>query len=527
MLEMLALGIIVAIFVWIYEKYVHTMPFAFVAFINAFVVVSVFFIVRLHYRYTMRKYIEYMSQSLDTVFTDAADKTFLKANADLHPYYIQLEKLKNTLHKKDETRQEILNVVNSVAVNMDFENVLEDLLPKLLVVTGSNCCAFYSLNTQTNKLEIKKSVGFSKNIYSEFDISLGEGFIGEAALKNQTTVCVDIPDDSVYLIRTFLGKLKPRNMLIAPIFYHDQMTGVIVFASIQVYTHEELEMVEMIKYYVGIAVANGNTFEKTKRLSNELKFQNKLIQNLNDELEKKIENRSFLLNNIIDSIQDYAIYAIDKNGVILTWNKGADNLLGFSAEETVGKHVECIYSPEDKETVQRRIETVLQDGKYAESGWRNRKDGSRFFFEMHMFCMYNDKNEVIGITNITKDMSGIKNAESALWFEKEVSMRILESSSRALLFTEDDGIVIQANHNAELLLDQEFLAGRGLYEFFEDSKALAEKIKVTAQNSYYNEIIGKLIDEVELVKIQITVMFDEVLGTNRLFIVLVKETPGS
>jgi len=524
LLELIALGIVLAVFIWIYSRYIHQIPFAFIASINSLLLVCIFYGVRFHYRYTMRRYIEYMSQGLDSVFTENPALKPQQHIFDLQPYYIQLEKFKNTLRKKDDTRQEILNVVNSVAVNMDFEKVLEDLLPKLIVVTGSNCCAFYSLNAQTNKLEIKQSFGFSKNIYSEFDINLGEGFIGEAALKNKTTVCVDIPDDSVFIIRTFLGKLKPRNMLITPIFYNDQMTGVIVFANIHEYTHEELEMVEMIKYYVGIAVVNGMTYEKTKRLSNELKFQNKLIQNLNDELEKKIEDRSFLLNNIIDSIQDYAIYAMDKNGVILTWNKGADNMLGFTAEETLGKQVECIYSPEEKDKVRLRIQTVLKDGKYTESGWRNRKDGSRFFFEMHMFCMYNDKDEVIGISNITKDMSGIKNAESALRFEKEVNLRILESSSRALLFAEDDGTIIMANHHAELLLDQEFLTGRGLYDFFEDSRELADKITHTAQHSYYGEVYGKLRDETDVLKLQITVMFDDILGFKRLFIVMVKET---
>jgi len=523
LLELLVLGIVVAVFIRIYDQFIHDIPFAFIAFINAFIIVSVFYAIRFNYRYTMKRYIEYMSQSLDSVLNEGAGPALTKNTLDLQPFFTQLDKLKGALRKKEETRQEILNVVNSVAVNMEFEKVLEDLLPKLILVTGSSCCAFYSLNTQTNKLEIKHSVGFSKNIYSEFDINLGEGFIGEASLKNQTTVCVDIPEDSVYLIRTFLGKLKPRNMLIAPISYHEQMTGVMVFASIRPYSQEELEKVEMIKYYVGVAVANGMTFEKTKRLGNELKFQNKLIQNLNDELEKKYENRSFFLNNIIDSIQDYAIYAMDKHGVILTWNKGADTMLGFTAEEAVGKQVEYIYSPDEKENVKRRLRQVLQEGKYAENGWRNRKDGSRFFYEMRMFCMYNDKSEVIGISNITKDMSGIKNVESALWFEKEVSLRILESSSRALLFADEDGIIILANHNAELLLDQESLTGIGLFEFFDDAKALTEKIKAASQNAYYHEILGKLRDEDDMVRLQINVMFDEVLGSKRLFIVMTRE----
>jgi PAS domain S-box-containing protein len=405
---------------------------------------------------------------------------------------------------------------------MDFEKVLEDLMPKLIGVTGSNCCAFYSLNAQTNKLEIKQSVGFSKNIYSEFDLNLGEGLIGEAAMKNQTTVKIDIPDDTVYMIRTFLGKLKPRNMLITPIYYHEQMTGVMVFASLHEYTPEELEMVEMIKYYVGVAVANGMTYEKTKRLSNELKFQNKLIQNLNDELEKKVEDRSFFLNNILNSIKDYAIYSIDKNGIVLTWNNGSENMMGFKSEEVIGKNIEEYYDPDQRESVRRRIQIVLSEGKYYENAWQLRRNGARFYYEMHMFCMYNDKDEVIGITNITKDITNLKSIESALWFEKEVSMRILESSARALLFTDDNGVILLANHNAEALLEQEFLTGRALHEFFEDSVAVEEQVRDTAVRLYFNEITCKLREENDLVNLRISVMDNDEHDEKRLFVTLTK-----
>jgi PAS domain S-box-containing protein len=300
------------------------------------------------------------------------------------------------------------------------------------------------------------------------------------------------------------------------------MTGVMVFASIHEYTADEMEMVELIKYYIGVAVANGLTYEKTKRLSNELKFQNKLIQNLNEELENKVANRSLFLNNIIDSIQDYAIYAMDKNGMIQTWNKGADLLLGFSAEEAIGKQMEHIYKPEEKESVKKRLQTVLQEGKYVENGWRFRKDGTKFFYEMKMFVMYNDRREIIGISNITKDMTGIKNVESALWFEKEVTMRILESSSRAIVFTDEVGVILLSNHNAEILLEQEFLAGRGIYEFFEDSETLAEAIISTADHSYFNEMSYRLRDEDDIVKLQLNVMYDDVIGSKRIFISLAK-----
>ena len=108
---------------------------------------------------------------------------------------------------------------------------------------------------------------------------------------------------------------------------------------------------DIIKYYVGVAINNGITYERTMRLTNELKFQNKLIQNLNEELEKKAEERTFFLNNIVDSIKDYAIYAMDKNGIVLAWNKGAEIIMGYKKDEICGKSIKNIYSAEEAEKV--------------------------------------------------------------------------------------------------------------------------------------------------------------------------------
>ncbi|MDR1641111.1 MAG: PAS domain S-box protein [Clostridiales bacterium] len=520
--ELIAIGVIAAVAWGVYESRTAGFSPGALVFLNTGALIALYIVCRLYFSYLMRRNVKLMAKGIQSVLKDTGDWKGYEYRYELALFYEELDKLKSALRKKEETRQEILAVVNSVAVNMDFDKVLEDLMPKLIEVTGSNCCAFYSLNPHTNKLEIKRSLGFSKNIYSEFDLTLGEGFIGATAANSQTTVVMDIPEDSVYMIRTFLGKLKPKSMLVAPISYHDQMTGVMVFASIHEYTADEMEMVELIKYYIGVAVANGLTYEKTKRLGNELKFQNKLIQNLNEELENKVANRSLFLNNIIDSIQDYAIYAMDKNGIIQTWNKGADLLLGFTAEEAIGKQMEHIYKPEEKESVRKRLTSVLQEGKYIENGWRFRKDGTKFFYEMKMFVMYNERREIIGISNITKDMTSIKSVESALWFEKEVSIRILESSSRALIFTDEAGVIILANHNAEILLEQEFLSGRGIYEFFEDSEALAEAIVSTADHSYFSEMECRLRDEVDMVKLQLNVMFDDVTGSKKLFISLAK-----
>ena len=76
------------------------------------------------------------------------------------------------------------------------------------------------------------------------------------------------------------------------IINENNLIGIMVFASIYNYTDEQIEIINLTKHYVGIAVNNGIIFEKSKRLTNELQFQNKLIQELNDELEKKLKTNS-------------------------------------------------------------------------------------------------------------------------------------------------------------------------------------------------------------------------------------------
>jgi len=396
-----------------------------------------------------------------------------EVDRDLRPFYEELDAVLRELRKDDADRQEILDMINSIAVNMDFDKVLEDLMPRLIEVTNSGCCAFYSLNGSTNKLEIKNSAGFSKNVYSEFDMTLGEGYVGMAAESRKTVVIKDIPDDTVYSMRTFLGKVKPKSLLVVPILNNDQFIGVLVFASIYDYSAKELEMIEIIRYYVGVAAANGMTYEKTKRLSNELKFQNKLIQNLNEELEQKVESRSLYLTNIIDRVADCAIYTMDRQGIILTWSKGAEELIGFTAEEAVGRHVENIYEPEDREAARNRLDTALNAGSCAESGWRALKDGSRRFFEIRLFSIYNDQNEVIGVSNITRDLTALKLAQNAAAFEKETGALMIEGRETALVLADAGGAVISASRGAALRLDEELLTGRNICNFFEESIELS------------------------------------------------------
>jgi len=252
-------------------------------------------------------------------------------------------------------------------------------MPKLAELTRSNCCAFYAVNN-ASRLSIKHSIGFGKNIYSEFDLDLGEGFIGHLAMKEEATVVHDVPDDTIYMVRTFLGKIKPRNIMVVPIFHQEQLNGVLVCASINAYSEEDLSLVGMIRYYLGVAVGNGINSEKTKRLTNELAFQNKLIQNQHEEMRKRLRDKELLLYHLVNMIGDEIVYVLDADYRVLYWNKSAKALYGITREEAVGRHIDQIHGelgcasikdvlqnlgrcPIDSQTIEHCIWITGRDGK--------------------------------------------------------------------------------------------------------------------------------------------------------------------
>ncbi len=480
----------------------------------------------LQYRFMKKtkNYTEEILNCIELINRDNYDSVKAAGSVVLQPVYDRFAEIHKITKETEENRQKILSIVNSVAVNIEIESLLEDLLPKLIEVTKSNCGAFYLANLSTNKLEIKKSIGFSKNVYQEFDISLGEGFIGAPALHKEIKIVIDMPDDTIYIIRTFLGKVKPKSMMVVPIVNQEQLVGVFAFASIFEYSQSQLEMVELIKYYVGAAVGNGMTYEKTKRLTNELKFQNRLIQNLNDDLEKKVQDRTQFLDEIIDSIKDYAIFAMDKDFNIILWNKGAEMLFGYTLQDTMGKNVENIYPSDEVKAgyLKKRLETVQKEGRLTETGWRFRKDGSSYYAETVLFTRYDSQGEVKSITNITKDITALKNLESQLWFEKEFSQSLIETSNSAMVFTDEEMYIQTVNKMAIELVGEELFAGHLFYEYFEDSNRFKEEIENIVETSINCAMKFKLKDSDIVLNMNVSVLINEVDYSRILFFYLSK-----
>jgi PAS domain S-box-containing protein len=119
------------------------------------------------------------------------------------------------------------------------------------------------------------------------------------------------------------------------------------------------------------------------------------------------EVKALRILNMIDEIEDYAILLLDKDGNVENWNKGAEKVKGYKAEEIIGKHFSIFYTPADKASKKPEmlINLARNTGRVFDEGWRVRKDNTRFWGSITITAMYNDEQDVIGYTKITRDLT--------------------------------------------------------------------------------------------------------------------------
>ncbi|HEY4342787.1 MAG TPA: ATP-binding protein [Parvibaculum sp.] len=122
------------------------------------------------------------------------------------------------------------------------------------------------------------------------------------------------------------------------------------------------------------------------------------------------------LDLLVQAVVDYAIYMLDVNGYVKSWNAGAARIKGYSAEEIIGSHFSRFYTPEDVAGGKpvRAIKTAMETGRFEDEGWRMRKDGTRFWAFVVVDAIRNEIGEIIGFAKITRDMTERREAQERL-----------------------------------------------------------------------------------------------------------------
>jgi formate hydrogenlyase transcriptional activator len=122
---------------------------------------------------------------------------------------------------------------------------------------------------------------------------------------------------------------------------------------------------------------------------------------------------------LVEGAMDYAIFMLDPEGRVATWNSGAERIKGYTADEILGQHFSRFYPQESVERgkPQHELEVAATEGRFEDEGWRIRKDGSRFWANVIITAMRGQNGELFGFSKVTRDFTDRKRAEESLVLE--------------------------------------------------------------------------------------------------------------
>lgn len=154
---------------------------------------------------------------------------------------------------------------------------------------------------------------------------------------------------------------------------------------------------------------------------------------------------------LVENITDYAIYMLETDGTIASWNAGAQRFKSYTGSEVIGRHFSLFYTEEDKAVglPARALEIAEREGRFEQEGWRVRKDGSRFWANV-IIDPIRDNGVLVGFAKITRDLTERKKSEDELRFSQEQFRLLVQGVTDYAIFMLDPaGIVSNWNAGAQ------------------------------------------------------------------------------
>jgi PAS domain S-box-containing protein len=206
-----------------------------------------------------------------------------------------------------------------------------------------------------------------------------------------------LPPDSDEL-GDIVRELGLTSAMTVPLIARDRVLGAVTFVSAESghhYGREDVRFAEDLARRAATAIDTARRFGQQTRAT------------------VRSEERFHLM---VENVRDYAIFMLDVNGNVMTWNEGAKRIKGYEAYEIVGQHFSRFYTQDSVEQrhPDRELEIARAEGRYEEEGWRVRKDGTRFLANVVITALYDDRGELTGFGKVTRDITERKRAEREL-----------------------------------------------------------------------------------------------------------------
>ncbi len=171
------------------------------------------------------------------------------------------------------------------------------------------------------------------------------------------------------------------------------------------------------------------------------------LRNKRETLEESREQFRILL----DGVKEYAVFLLDEEGLVATWNTGAQRMKGYRAEEIIGKPTNVFYPAEDvaQGKPQKLLAQAADRGSVRTEGWRVRKDGTKFWAEVTITALFGDSGHLTGYAKTTRDVTEFRENREALEAKEEEFRVVVESAPDGVLMVDERGTIVFVNGRTE------------------------------------------------------------------------------
>ena len=229
------------------------------------------------------------------------------------------------------------------------------------------------------------------------------------------------------------GHLPVRSYLAVPVVSRTgEVLGGLFFGHGQpgIFTARAERLAVGLAAQAAVAIDNSRLYQTSQREVAARKEAEERLQELNRGLEERALQRAAELASstlqleeserrfrlLVEGVNDYAIFMLDREGNVINWNPGAQRIKGYAREEIIGQHFSRFYTEEDrsKGVPHTALETARTTGKFEAEGWRLRKDGTRFWASVVINAIRGSNSEIIGFAKVTRDLTERRAAEERL-----------------------------------------------------------------------------------------------------------------
>jgi PAS domain S-box-containing protein len=229
------------------------------------------------------------------------------------------------------------------------------------------------------------------------------------------------------------GHLPVRSYLAVPVVSRSgEVLGGLFFGHSRtgVFTARAERMLVGVAAQAAIAIDNARLYEASRREVEARREAEQELQRLNETLQQHINERTREVTDVfaqlneserqfrhlVESVADYAIFLLDPEGVVISWNSGAERIKLYKADEIIGEHFSRFYTEEDRDTglPGLALTTARRTGRFEMEGWRVRKGGDCFWASVTINAVHDERGQLLGFAKVTRDLTERRAMEDQL-----------------------------------------------------------------------------------------------------------------